>query len=130
MVMILVDTAVVIDYAHGNDPALQTLFSSLNLGICGIVRAEVLVGWRSAKDRAKLLTILNGPTQVSTPDSIWDAVGDNLAELGQNGLAVPVPDAVIATLGMALDVEVWSRDRHFPSMQRILPALKLFKEPP
>jgi predicted nucleic acid-binding protein len=57
-------------------------------------------------------------------------VGDHLAELRRNGLTVPVPDAVIATLGMHLDIEVWSRDPHFPSMQRILPALKLFQEPP
>lgn len=130
MVMILVDSNVVIAYARGNDPALLTLFSSLTLGVCGIVRAEVLAGCRSAKDRAKLVAILNGPTQVSTLDSIWDAVGDNLAELGRNGLPVPVPDVVIATLGMDLDMEVWSRDRHFPLMQRILPALKLFQEPP
>lgn len=130
MVMILVDSNVVIDYARGKDPALQTLFSSLTLGVCGVVRAEVLAGWRSAQDRAKLLAILNGSTQVSTPDSIWDAVGDNLAELGRNGLIVPIPDAVIATLGIALDIEVWSRDKHFPSIQQILPALKLFEEPP
>lgn len=130
MVMILVDSNVVIAYARGNDPAVLTLFSSMTLGVCGIVRAEVLAGWRSAKDRAKLLAILNGLIQVSTPEAIWDAVGDNLAELGRNGLIVPIPDVVIATLGIALDIEVWSRDRHFPSMQRILPALKLFQEPP
>lgn len=130
MVMILVDSNVVIDFARGSDPALPMLFSSQTLGVCGIVRAEVLAGWRSATDRAKLLAILNGLIHVSTPESPWDSVGDNLAELGRNGLTVPVPDAVIATLGIDLDVEVWSRDRHFPSMQRLLPALKLFKEPP
>jgi hypothetical protein len=75
----------VIENARGKDPALQTLFTSLKLGVCGIVRAEVLAGWRSPKDRAKLIAILNGTTQVSTPDSLWDAVGDNLAELGRNG---------------------------------------------
>jgi predicted nucleic acid-binding protein len=128
--MILLDTTVVIDYTRAKDPALQALFSSLSLGVCGIVRAEILAGWRSASDRTKLVTILDGLTQVSTPDSIWDATGDTLAELGRNGLTVPVPDAVIATLGMDLDVEIWSRDPHFPAMQKHLPRLKLFQEPP
>ncbi len=128
--MILLDTTVVIDYTHAKDPVLQALFSSLTLGVCGIVRAEVLAGWRSAKDRAKLIAILDGLTQISTPDLIWDAVGDTLAELGRNGLTVPVPDAVIATLGMDLDIDIWSRDPHFPAMQQVLPRLKLFQEPP
>lgn len=28
------------------------------------------------------------------------------------------------------DIEVWSRDPHFPIMQKILPRLRLFTEPP
>ncbi|HKI33402.1 MAG TPA: PIN domain-containing protein [Gemmataceae bacterium] len=128
--MILLDSTVVIDYTRGKDPKLHLLFSSLKLGVCGIVRSEVLTGWRTAADRAKLIAILNGLTQVSTPDSVWDTVGDNLAELRRHGLTVPVPDAVIATLGMNLNIEVWSRDPHFAAMQRILPTLKLFQEPP
>ena len=51
--MILVDSTVVIDYTRGKDPSLQLLFTSLKLGVCGIVRAEVLAGWRSSADRAK-----------------------------------------------------------------------------
>jgi hypothetical protein len=39
-------------------------------------------------------------------------------------------DAVIATLGIENDVEVWARDPHFPMMQQNLPRLKLFQEPP
>jgi predicted nucleic acid-binding protein len=128
--MILLDSNVVIDYTRGKDPALQTLFSSLSLGVCDIVRAEVLAGWRSATERGKLIALLNGLGQVSTPDSVWDAVGDNLAPLRRNGLTVPLPDVVIATLGMDLNIEVWSRDPHFPTMQKVLTALKLFQEPP
>jgi predicted nucleic acid-binding protein len=130
MVMILVDSSVVIDYTRGRDLKLQALFTTLNLSLCGVVRAELLAGSRSAAARVKLIAILNGLVQVPTPESIWDRVGDNLAELGRNGLTVPFADAVIATLGMQLDIEVWSRDLHFPAMQRILPALQLYQEPP
>ena len=43
---------------------------------------------------------------------------------------MPFPDAVIATLGIENDIEVWARDPHFPTMQTILTRLKLFQEPP
>jgi predicted nucleic acid-binding protein len=43
---------------------------------------------------------------------------------------VPFPDAVIATLGIESDIEVWARDHHFPTMQKVLTKLRLFQEPP
>jgi predicted nucleic acid-binding protein len=55
--MILLDSTVVIDYTRGKDPKLQTLFATLTLGVCGIVRAEVLAGARSAADHGKLLAV-------------------------------------------------------------------------
>jgi predicted nucleic acid-binding protein len=35
-----------------------------------------------------------------------------------------------AQLGIENDLEVWARDPHFSAMQKILPKLKLFAEPP
>jgi predicted nucleic acid-binding protein len=57
-------------------------------------------------------------------------IGNNLAQLRRSGLTVPLADAVIATLGIENDVEVWSRDQYFPAIQAVLPRLKLFQEPP
>jgi predicted nucleic acid-binding protein len=57
-------------------------------------------------------------------------VGDNLAALRRGGITVPFPDTVIATVGIENDVEVWTRDPHFPAMQSVLPQLKLLQEPP
>ena len=67
---------------------------------------------------------------MSLSDSLWDTVGDNLATLRSKGITVPMADAVIATLGIENDIEVWARDPHFPLMQTALPRLKLFQEPP
>jgi predicted nucleic acid-binding protein len=100
------------------------------VAICGVVRAEILCGARNAANRSKLLTELAAFQFLQTSEGLWDAVGDNLAELQRSGLTVPFPDAVIATLGIDLNIQVWSRDPHFLAMQRILPALKLFQEPP
>ena len=128
--MIFLDSSVVIDFTRGTDAKLQVLFGTLNLALCGIVRAEVLAGSRSAKDRSTLVAILDGVTQVSIAESMWNAVGDNLATLRRGGVTVPFPDVVIATVAMAHDLELWTRDVQFSHIQRVLPALKLFQEPP
>lgn len=46
------------------------------------------------------------------------------------GLSVPFADAVLATVAIANDVELWARDIHYPMIQTVLPQLKLFQEPP
>lgn len=64
------------------------------------------------------------------PDALWIKVGDNLAALRSQGVTVPLSDAVIATVVIENGIEVWSRDPHFPAMQKILPQLRLFPKPP
>ncbi len=128
--MILADTTVVIDDIRGKDAKLRALIGTLTVGICGATRAEVLCGAQNAGHRAKLIAHLSAFHHLAFPDPLWDAVGDNLSALRLSGLTVPFPDAVIVTLGMHLGIEVWSRDKHFPAIQKVLPALKLFTEPP
>ncbi|MCI0703639.1 MAG: PIN domain-containing protein [Planctomycetia bacterium] len=128
--MILVDTSVLIDYLRTGDPKIDGLFRTLPVAVCGITSAELLHGVRSSAERTRILTILAAFTQVAIPDSIWNDVGDNLNALRAGGVTIPFADAVIATVAITNDVELWTRDNHFAHVQRILPALKLFVEPP
>jgi predicted nucleic acid-binding protein len=128
--VILADTSVVIDYVQGKDAKLARLISQHPVAVCGIVRAELLCGARDPAHGANLLVLLATFAQLSIPEAIWDIVGDNLAALRRRGITVPFPDALIATLGIENDIEVWARDPHFPMMQRALPQLRLFQEPP
>ncbi len=128
--MILVDTSVVIDYAKGQDAKLQTLLPTLSVAVCGITRAEVLHGARDPAHRGNLLTVLAVFAQVAIPDSLWDVVGDHLASLRVHGVTIPFPDAVLATVAILNNLELWTRDTQFIQVQRILPTLKLFQEPP
>jgi predicted nucleic acid-binding protein len=128
--MILVDTSVVIDYTRGKDPKLQALVQTKPVAVCGVVRAEILCGARTAAQRSNLLVELAPFQSVATPELVWDVIGDNFAELRRNGLTVPLADVVVATLGIENAIEVWARDPHFPAMQMVLPRLKLFQEPP
>ena len=38
--------------------------------------------------------------------------------------------AILATLAIVNDTELWTRDTHFKLIQKCLPSLKLFQEPP
>lgn len=128
--MILVDTSVVIPYLRTGDAKIDGLFRTLPVAVCGITHAELFHGVRSVTERARTLTVLAAFTSVPIPDSIWDTVGDNLRALRAGGVTIPFPDAVIATVAIVNDVELWTRDAHFTLVQSVLPALKLFTEPP
>ena len=64
----------------------------------------------------KLLADLATFQFVPMPDALWITAGDHLAALRRNGITVPLADAVVATLGIENDIEVWARDPHFPMM--------------
>lgn len=128
--MILADTSVLIDWSRGKDPKLRALVAALPVAICGISQAELLHGSRDPAHRQQLLADLAAFQLLPIPDALWIVVGDNLAALRSKGITVPFADAVIATLGIVNDIEVWARNQHFSDIQRILPSLKLFQEPP
>lgn len=128
--MILVDAGVLIDFLRTKDAKLSNLFRALPVAVCGVTRAEVLAGARGDKDRQRLLTFLGAFQPTSIHEPIWDLVGETLASLLASGITVPFPDAVIATVAMEGQMEVWARDPHFPMMQKVLPRLQLYHEPP
>jgi predicted nucleic acid-binding protein len=128
--MILVDTSVLIEFLRTKDRRLAQHFQTLAVASCGVIRAEILAGARSAADRHRLTVFLSPFHQIATPESIWETVGDNLAILAAQGLTVPLTDMLIATVAVNNNLELWQRDRHFSDIQRILPTLRLFQEPP
>jgi predicted nucleic acid-binding protein len=128
--MILVDTSVVIDYARGHDAKLRALLPTLPVAVCGITPAELLHGARDPAHRGALLTLLAAFAHLAIPDSLWDTVGDQLAALRAGGVTVPFQDVVLATVAITHGTELWTRDVQFSHISRVLPSLKLFKEPP
>lgn len=128
--MILTDSSVIIDGLKTGDPKLLGLFRTLPVAICGIIRAEVLCGSRSTADRIRILFVLDSLRQVSIPDSLWNETGDLLALLRSKGISVPFADVVLASVAIANDLELWTRDKQFVLIQSAEPRLKLFQEPP
>lgn len=125
--MILVDTSVVIDYVRGRDAKLLALLPTLPAAVCGVTRAELLSGARDPAHRANLATLLATFHQLPIGDTLWELVGDYLASLRRAGAFA---DVVIATVAMQNNIELWTRDSQFRSIQTVLAQLRLFQEPP
>jgi predicted nucleic acid-binding protein len=128
--MTLLDASVIIDALRTKDVQLMGRMNTADGAVCDITRAEILCGARDASDRAKLITILDGFQQVAIPEPMWDEIGNVQAQLRAAGVTVPLVDAVLATVALSLDVELWARDADFRHIQRVLPTLKLFIENP
>jgi predicted nucleic acid-binding protein len=128
--MILTDTTVVIDYLRAPTVHLVKIVQVNQAAICGATISEVYAGARSSTDFKKYDKALSLFGIVAIRKKTWQNLGRNLAELGAKGITVPFPDALIATLAIENDIEVWARDPHFSIMQKVLLQLKLFQEPP
>lgn len=128
--MILTDTSVLIDYTRGTDAKLLAFLPTVPVVVCGVVRAEVIAGARNAAHRANLIAILAPFPVLPIPDPLWDTVGDDMNALRAGGVTVSFQDTVIATVAIANDIELWTRDGHFALVRRVLTQLKLFAEPP
>ena len=94
------------------------------------MQAELLCGARTPSERSLIVAMLGTLAMAPITDALWEQVGDNLAMLRSQGITIPFPDVVLATLAMSLNLELWTRDQHFALVQRAIPALRLFQEPP
>jgi predicted nucleic acid-binding protein len=128
--MILTDTSIVVALLRTKDPKLRQLIVAHNAAICGVTRAEILHGARDPNHRQQLLSVLNLFQHVPIVDSLWDEVGDHLAALRSAGVTVPFADAILTAVAISNSLELWTRDAHFALIQRVLPQLRLFVEPP
>ncbi len=114
----------------GRDAKLRRLVPSLPVAVCGVTQAELLHGSRDPAHRQMLLNDLAAFQLAPMPDTLWIAVGDNLAALRSRGITVPFQDVVIATTAIENDIELWIRDTQFQMIQTVLSQFKLFQQPP
>jgi predicted nucleic acid-binding protein len=128
--MILTDTSIIIDYLRAPESRLVKIIRGHGAAICGPTIAEVYAGARTPADFKKYDQALSLFSIVPIPKKIWPALGRNLALLGSKGITFPFPDALVATVAIENDLEIWQHDRHFPDIQKVIPTLKFFHEPP
>ena len=59
-------------------------------------------------------------------DETWELFGDLLYKLKISGATVPFQDALVAAVAIDNDCLLWTNDKHFPMIGRVLKELKLF----
>ena len=128
--MILTDTSVVIAYERTASGRLRQIMTAYDAAVCGVAVAEMFAGVRTPTQEARCRAALTDFRTLPIPDALWEQVGHNQSALLAGGVTVPLTDTIQATLALSLGVELWAYDTHFTLIQRVLPALRLFQEPP
>lgn len=123
----LADSNVFIDFWHGkNLERYSSIFVTHEVVLCGVVVAELIQGVYSEKNRQKVQETLSLFDQINLDD--WTTFGNQLCLLRINGITVPFQDAMIASIAIAHDLPIWTNDKHFLRVQRVIPELKLVSE--
>lgn len=123
---IIADSNIFIDFWKKPDQQLIDTFSSEDVVICGVIRAELMHGAKSEADRDRISNLLDEFETLGFEETDWNDLGNILYTLRTHGLTVPFQDAIIALLAIKNDISVWTRDAHFSHIQRVLINLKLY----
>jgi len=128
--MILADTSIAVAVWRAPTPRLLKIIQDYDAAVSGVTVAEIFAGARSPAEFPRCSALLGIFGQMSISEPTWEALGRNINSMRLRGITVPFPDALIATIALQNNVELWTYDAHFPLIQGILPQLRLFVEPP
>ena len=128
--MLLADTSIVIEQSRGRNFKQAALYRSMPMACCGPIRAEVLSGARHPRERARLVSLLNLSRTIDITTADWDYIGDTRAYIFSHGVSLSLPDVAIGCVAILSNIELWSRDRAHALMSSLIPALRLYQEPP
>jgi len=95
--------------------------------LCGVVRAELVHGARSEKNRRDIQDFLDLYRPLDLESEDWRTLGDQLYSYKMGGFTVPFTDAVIASIAIKYDISVWANDKHFDMMKSVIPQLKVYR---
>ncbi|QTQ15539.1 PIN domain-containing protein [Treponema parvum] len=124
--MILVDTNIIIDFWNNPTASAGKIFSENDIAICGVIKTELLRGSKSANDFAQIQKTLADFYYLNFVENDWITLAKQFITFKKQGLVVPFQDAMIAFLAIKYGCEVWTNDKHFELMQKVLPELKLY----
>ncbi len=124
--MILVDTNIIIDFWRKPNAEMTTVFSTKDIAVCGVVKAELLYGARSSTDCYRILNALAVFPCLDLCATDWDILGKNLYDLRSHGVTVPFQDAIIATTAMINGASIWTNDKHFALIKKVFTNLVLY----
>lgn len=122
---ILVDSAIYINRLQAGIDIRQELMPYLANGMlfnCGIVRGEVIRGFKNTRLKAEMTAFFNIIPEVPTTAKMWQTVAEMAWTLDRTtGGSRPLTDIIIARCAMNIGAVLVSPDKHF----RDIPGLKV-----
>lgn len=92
--MILADTNIIIDFWRKPNENAARVFSTEDVAICGVVRADLLHGARSMEDYRRVSLALADFPSVDMREMDWASLGYYLYQLRLHGVTIPFQDAM------------------------------------
>ena len=114
---VLIDTSAWIDFFRGKQsPVTDAVQLALQLGLarlCGPVKAELLQGVKSKKEKQQLSVMFDAVENLPTHEMDWEVAGNTLQALRENCVTLPLTDALIAAIAIRYKAQVLTLDHHF-----------------
>lgn len=125
--MILADTNIIIDFWKNPNQEQTDIFNNNEIAICPVIMVELIHGAKSEKQKTKIKEALHELHMLSIDEETWELFGDLLYKLKISGVTVPFQDALVAAVAIDNDCLLWTNDKHFPMIGRVIKELKLLK---
>ncbi len=125
--MILVDTNIIVDIWRNPNEEKIDLFRELDVVICPVVEVELIHGARSEKEKREIKSALNDIEMLPIDEIVWEELGEIVYSLRRNGVTVPFQDALIAAVAVRYSCQLWTNDRHFENISKVIDELRLFR---
>ena len=118
---LLIDTSAWIDFFRGKQSAVTDAVQlALQLGIarlCGPVKAELLQGVKTKKEKQQLGVMFEAIENLPTHELDWEVAGNTLQALRESGITLPLTDALIAAIAIRHNAQVLTLDHHFSHLK-------------
>lgn len=86
--------------------------------MCGPIVTELRRGLGTARERARVLPLLDGCHTLDQPARLWEEAGDLGYALARRGVSVKTLDLLIATYALAHAAPLLTVDADFAAMKR------------
>lgn len=126
---ILIDTSVWIDYFQNkNSPVaekMDSILSEENVFVPKIVVAELIQGAKSSKEIAVIEDFLEAFHIIDQKEDTWIKAGGLSYDLKKSGKTIHLLDCYIAIIAQEYSCKIFTLNRHFKDIQKVLPVLLL-----
>lgn len=119
--VLLIDTSAWIDFFRGKrSAATDAVQLALQLGLarlCDPVKAELLQGVKTKKEKQQLGVMFDAVENLTTHELDWEVAGNTLQTLRESGITLPLTDALIAAIAIRHKAQVLTLDHHFSDLK-------------